>query len=108
MNDLIKKATLYGLRQECLDALCTVFDAHEEVLKVVLYGSRAKGTFRPGSDIDLTVVAPAGTTKLLNKIMTELDDLLLPYEIDLSLHHHIDNQDLLEHIQRVGKVIYKR
>lgn len=98
----------YGLPQEMIDAMGTVFHNHADVLKVILYGSRAKGTFRAGSDIDLTMVAPEGTTKTLNRIMTELDDLLLPYEIDLSLYHQIDNQDLLQHIQRVGKVIYTK
>ncbi|MDL2124807.1 MAG: hypothetical protein LWX51_17420 [Deltaproteobacteria bacterium] len=46
--------------------------------------------------------------KLLNKISLDLDDLLLPYTFDLSIYHHITSPDLIEHIERVGKVFYKR
>ncbi len=79
-----------------------VFSKHIQIIKVILYGSRAKGNFKPGSDIDLTLVAPQMNLSELLKIENELDDLLLPYKIDLSLIHHIDNQDLLDHISRVG------
>ncbi|MDD5322441.1 MAG: hypothetical protein PHD43_17880 [Methylococcales bacterium] len=45
---------------------------------------------------------------LLNRIETEIDDLLLPYTVDLSSYSHIDNADLLDHIQRVEKLFYQR
>jgi predicted nucleotidyltransferase len=84
-----------------------VFARHPEVKKAVLYGSRAKGTHRPGSDIDLTLFGVALTYTQLDRIETEIDDLLLPYTVDLSLHTQIDNADLLEHIQRVGQLFYQ-
>lgn len=108
MNNALQTGQPYGLSSKTLNALWSVFCRYEKIDKVVLYGSRAKGTFRPSSDIDLTILGSELTLKDLNRIATALDDLLLPYEIDLSLHHQIDNQDLLEHIQRVGKEIYRR
>ncbi len=70
---------------------------------MILYGSRAKG-----SDIDLTIVGDALTQSHLLKIANELDDLLLPYKIDLSLMRQIEDEALLEHIRRVGEVFYER
>ena len=62
--------------------------------------------FKNGSDIDLTLVAPAYTLNDLFKIENDLDDLLLPYKIDLSLFHLIDNENLIDHAQRIGLEIY--
>ena len=74
--------------------------------KAILYGSRAMGNNRPASDIDLTLVAPGWTLTELFRLETELDDLLLPYTIDLSLLHRIDNAELRAHIDRVGVTFY--
>lgn len=73
-----------------------------------MYGSRAKGSYRPGSDIDLALFGEALNYTQLNRIETEIDDLLLPYTVDLSLYAQIDNVDLQNHIQRVGQVFYQR
>lgn len=75
---------------------------------MILYGSRAKGAYRDGSDIDLTIVGDTITQSLLLRITNELDDLLLPYKIDLSLLHQIEDKALLEHIKRVGVVFYEK
>jgi len=61
---------------------------------VILYGSRARGNYRNGSDIDLALVGKELDLTTLFKVETELDDLLLPYKIDLSIHHKIENPDL--------------
>jgi predicted nucleotidyltransferase len=78
------------------------------VQQVILYGSRAKGTQRSGSDIDLCLVAPEMELKTLLLLGAQLDDLLLPYSFDLSLHHLIDHPALLDHIQRVGITLWQR
>ena len=52
-----------------------------------------------GKDLDMAV---------LLKIENDLDDLLLPYKIDLSVYHLIENQDLTDHINRVGTVFYEK
>lgn len=98
----------FGLPPEVIDKMNLLFLSKSKIEKVILYGSRAKGNFKPGSDIDLTLQAPTMTLTELLDLETELDDLLLPYKMDLSLHHQIENPDLLEHIQRVGKVFYSK
>lgn len=97
----------FGLTQRTINALSNVFARHPEIKQAVLYGSRAKGTHRPGSDIDLTLFGETLTYAQLNRIETEIDDLLLPYTVDLSLHQQIDNAELLDHIRRVGQVFYQ-
>ncbi|PKL37258.1 MAG: hypothetical protein CVV44_16625 [Spirochaetae bacterium HGW-Spirochaetae-1] len=98
----------YGLKQEHIDAICRCFIPYPAIEQVILYGSRAKGNFKNGSDIDLAIIGADMTfTDLLN-LETMLDDLLLPYKIDVSLKKNIDNADLLDHIERVGKLFYQR
>lgn len=97
----------FGLKPHTISAIQNVFARHPEIEQAILYGSRAKGTQRPGSDIDLTLFGETLTYTQLDRIETEIDDLLLPYTVDLSLHTQIDNADLRDHIQRVGQLFYQ-
>jgi len=98
----------HGLPQHVLDRLRDVFRQWPQVERVILYGSRAKGNFRRGSDIDLCLVGPdLGVTDLL-KLEGEIDDLLLPWKVDLSFRHLIEDPELLGHIERVGILVYSR
>lgn len=99
----------FGLKDEIIQQLSAVFGHYPQVEKAILYGSRAKGTYKNGSDIDLTLCGGADLTlSVLYKIMNEIDDLLLPYTIDLSIFSQIDNPDVSEHIRRVGVPFYER
>lgn len=96
----------FGLKPDTIARINGVLAAHPEIEQAVLYGSRAKGNYRAGSDIDLCLKGDALTLTQLLKIENELDDLLLPYKIDLSLHHALDNPELIDHIRRIGVVFY--
>ena len=98
----------FGLSPAVIARLREVFARFPGVDKAVLYGSRAMGTHKTGSDIDLTLYGEKLTLEQLAVIASELDDLLLPYTIDLSIFASLNNADLCEHISRVGKVFYKR
>jgi len=98
----------YGLRDEVVDAICSVLQDHPEVEVAILYGSRAKGNFKPASDIDLTLQGEMLNSTVLNKISWELDDLLLPLTFDLSIFSQISNPDLVDHIKRVGVLFYTK
>lgn len=67
-----------------------------------LYGSRAKGNYKTSSDIDIVLKGKNLNIRELSNISLQLDDLLLPYKFDISIYHQIDNDDLLNHINRVG------
>lgn len=99
---------IYGLKDEVVEAICKIFQKYPEVEKAILYGSRAKGNFKPASDIDLTLEGSSLDLTILNKISWELDDILLPYTFDLSIYNQISNPELLDHIQRVGILFYSR
>jgi predicted nucleotidyltransferase len=105
---IVKNKTEFGLSEEAVEKMREVFSSFPVVEEVVIYGSRAKGNFKIGSDIDITLIGEKLTHNILSRINTKLDDLLLPYIIDTSLLTSIDNKDLLDHISRVGKVFYKK
>jgi predicted nucleotidyltransferase len=98
----------YGLNDTEIQLIRKVLEQYPEVKQAILYGSRAKGNYRPASDIDLTLVGMELTLTHLLEIENQLDDLLLPYKIDLSLFSAIENPALLEHIKRVGLVFYEQ
>ena len=98
--------TKYGLTEITIDRIRSVFAQYPDIKKVILYGSRAKGNYKEGSDIDLTLCGETLTSDQLNSISSELDELLLPYTIDLSIFEMLSHSDLREHIERVGVVFY--
>ena len=103
----MKTALKTGLSDIVIERMNAVFSRWPGIERVVLYGSRAKGSYRDGSDIDLTVVGALTQSNLL-KIANELDDLSLPYKIDLSLLAQIEDEALLDHIRRIGVVFYEK
>ena len=97
-----------GLSAATLQTIGAVLARFPQIDQALLYGSRAKGNFKPGSDIDLTLQGPALTQSVLGDIEEALDDLLLPYEIDLSIYEQLGNPELAAHIDRVGQPLYKK
>ncbi len=96
----------FGLNEEVLLSICNVFRGYPEIKSVILYGSRARGNFRQGSDIDLTIIGELNEQHTLQRIENQLDDLSLPYTIDLSLFGQITSEELLQEIRNSGKVFY--
>ena len=98
----------YGLTETAVGKIRDVFVRFSVIEKAVLYGSRAKGNYKTGSDIDLTLYGEALTSDLLPAIASALDDLHLPYTFDLSVFDELSHSKLREHIERVGVVFYQR
>lgn len=99
----------FGLSIDTINKLCTVFSKYSEIEEAIIYGSGAKGNYKNGSDIDLTLIGSSDLNlTTLGKIMTDIDDLLLPYTVDLSLYNYLNDPDILDHIQRAGKIFYKK
>lgn len=91
----------YGLSDATLEEILTVFRENSHVEEVILFGSRAKGTFRTGSDIDLAVKGNLTFQEFI-KLLVKLDELELIYKIDAINYQTIKSQELLDHINRVG------
>lgn len=98
----------FGLPPATLEKLNSVFAQHHAIDTVLIYGSRAKGNYRTGSDIDLTIKGSEITFKEFMQIETQIDDLMLPYTVDLSQYTQLNNNELIAHIDRVGVAIYAR
>lgn len=98
----------YGLSNDTLREICAVLSRYPQVEQAVLYGSRAKGNYKTGSDIDVTLRGRGLTLSVLFRILEELDDLFLPYTFDLSIYEDIGDPDVVDHIRRVGVTIYTK
>jgi uncharacterized protein len=98
----------FGLKDSVIEQVEMILGRYPQVEKAILYGSRAMGNYKRGSDIDLTLIGDELTLTTLCRIMDEIDDLLLPYTFDLSIYHQIGDPDLLDHIRRVGVTFYER
>ena len=97
----------FGLKPDVVNDIRSLLARFTSVTEATLYGSRAKGNYQPGSDIDLTLKTKGETPKnLLLNIELEIDNLDLPYSFDISLLRQISNENLLKHIERVGVVLH--
>jgi uncharacterized protein len=98
----------FGLTESTIENISAVLAGFPQVEKAVLYGSRAKGNYRSGSDIDLTLDGKDLTLTVISKIEQGIDDLLMPYTLDLSIFQRLSDPGLIDHIRRVGVVFYQR
>jgi len=106
MNDLTPSQ--FGLSEMQLQLILGVINNFEEIEKVLIFGSRAKGTNRPGSDIDLALIGDKLNSLLVNRVSSALDDLPLPYMFDLINYHEINNEFLKKKVDDEGKLFYER
>ena len=97
----------YGLSDKTFTILNSIFQKYPGIKQVIIYGSRAKGKYREGSDIDLSIKTDDTFTRTdLLRISGEFDDSDIPYFVDVSIYDKLSNPDLKAHIDRVGKVLF--
>ena len=97
----------FGLETMEMDKIIMSIASIDGVDKAVIYGSRAKGNYKPFSDVDISLVGKSLSYSDLLRLHSIIDDLLLPYAIDLNILDLIQNENLKEHILRCGRVIYE-
>ncbi len=97
----------FGLKNQEIRALRDVLASVPEVEEAIIYGSWASGTNRISSDIDMTLKGSNLTYLQLALLDAKIDDLYLPYFVDLSLFSMLKDKDLVESIEREGKVLYR-
>ena len=98
----------FGLSKKTQQMICSVFQRHPGIDKAIIYGSRANGSYRNGSDIDLTLLATDLTSEQLDIVLMELDELNSPYMMDVSLYEQLQSIELKSHIDRVGRCFYEK
>jgi predicted nucleotidyltransferase len=109
MADVDERAKRYGLSDRALGTVKRLLANYPSIRSAVLYGSRAKGSYKNGSDIDITLHTDDTFTHAdLLRLMGDFDDSDLPYMVDVSDYRSLRNENLKEHIRRVGKVLYER
>lgn len=91
-----------GIADEHWQKILSVFHKHPNITDVILYGSRAKGNFRNGSDIDIAIKGDPIADRQLTQISMDYDDLYLPWKMDVTVYATLSNADLKDHIDRVG------
>ncbi|GHU38855.1 hypothetical protein FACS1894190_01410 [Spirochaetia bacterium] len=100
---------MYGLSDQTLETLEALFKKYAGIQEVVLYGSRAKGNYKSGSDIDLSLhTDDSFTSSDLSNLSNDFDDSNMPYFVDVNIFSKLNSDSLKDHIQRVGKTLYKK
>lgn len=97
----------YGLSDANGQRVSDVLSRFSEVHEAVLFGSRVKGNYKSGSDIDLAVKGSV-SKDVLSRLLTAFEETVLPYFVDVVVYDNIKNEALREHIDRVGVSIYKK
>ena len=98
---------MFGLSDKTINLINEIFAGYSGIEKVLIYGSRARGDYRNGSDIDLTIIGDISFQDK-TRISGLIYNLPIPYTCDLSIFKDIKNENLVEHIERVGLVFYER
>ena len=98
----------FGLKKRDIDNLHNAFEQFDEIGQVIIFGSRAKGNSKPASDIDIAVKGSRIDSQIILRLKDMLDELPLPYFFDVVDYGTITNQNLKDHIDRVGKIIYEK
>ena len=98
----------FGLQQSTIDKINKVFEKYSAIDEVIIYGSRAKGNYRNGSDIDITLKGDIISNEVLSKISSDIDDLNTPYMFDISDFATLESSEFVDHINRIGQIFYKK
>lgn len=100
---------MYGLLDRDLKYILEELCKHNEIEKVILFGSRAIGNFKKASDIDLAVLGVNVTRKTISSLNDSLNnEYPIPYFFDIISYNDINNEQLKKHIDELGKLIYNR
>jgi len=100
---------MFGLKDRDLETIIAVLSKYGEVEKAIIFGSRAKGNYHNGSDVDLALKGKGIIFDTVSGISYELnEETPLPYHFDVLNYHTVKNQELRDHIDRVGAVFYNR
>lgn len=98
----------FGLSAGTLAEMRRILALQPEVERAVLFGSRAKGVHRPGSDIDLALMGSDLDLQTLSLLHRHFEESSIPYQVDLCLFSALDHPELRAHIERVGQLFYER
>lgn len=105
---MAEKRNRFGLTERDMETIESIFDGYSDIKTIHLFGSRAKGNHRIGSDVDLAIMNKGVDTKTMAKIKGDFEESTLPYNIDLVDFTKLNEQEFIDHIQRVGILFFKQ
>lgn len=105
---LITNADKFGLTTRDLDCLFTILSKYPTIELVYVFGSRAKGNFKQGSDIDLAIMNSGITDEVIRLLKVDFEESALPYMVDVINYPLLKNQQLKDHIDRIGVQFYTK
>lgn len=99
----------FGLKEFELEYIIDAIKKFHEIEKAVIFGSRAEGNYKPGSDVDIGIYGENITFDTVSALHAMLEEKgPLPYFFDIVDYTHLSHKELKEHIDRVGKVIFEK
>ena len=99
----------YGLFDSQLKTIEEILASHPEIEEALLFGSRAMDTFKEASDVDIALKGSKVNSKLAIKLQSYFEEETdLPYFFDFVSYSHIDNKNLIKHIDKEGIIIYRK
>lgn len=98
----------FGLPQKTIEIINELFAKYTNLEKVIIFGSRADGTYKNSSDIDFAILGKDIDFRFIRHLSFELDELPTPYMYDVLDYNCIKNEKLRQNIDEFGKVFYKR
>jgi uncharacterized protein len=100
---------MYGIQERDMEYIHAALGKWPEVEKAIIFGSRAMGNHKKGSDIDLAIAGQKVTETICNKISSQLNEEdPIPFFVEVINYKNIKNQALKEHIQNHGVLIYQK
>ena len=100
---------MFGLKKGELEYICSILSEYTEIDQAVVFGSRAMGNFKPGSDFDLALSGHKIPLQVILSIYDQLNELSnLPYHFDIVNYNEIANPALKQHIDEFGVSMWKR
>lgn len=99
----------FGLNDSDISTIRAVLAQNANVERALVFGSRAKGNYKTGSDVDIAVVGKLITFKDVSAISYQLnEETSMPYKFDIVNYYTIKEEELIKHIDRVGVEVFHR
>jgi predicted nucleotidyltransferase len=99
---------MFGIPSDTYQRICKIFETFSTIEKVIIYGSRALGTFTHGSDIDLCLIGEEITDDIILAVKLDIDSLNTPYFFDISVFHLVSSEQLINHIDTYGQIFFSK
>jgi uncharacterized protein len=98
----------FGLSDKIFSLITSTLSENENIESAILFGSRAKGNFKPGSDIDIALKGPKLSIEDILQLQSVFDGFDQPYTFDIVVYQNITSPELISHIDRLGIEFYKK